>query len=162
MFCPSCGEQNSLEQKFCRKCGINLEQTAMSVREQVDALGVTKQAHALEKFGSVAFGGLGVVIGLGTLGIIYAILENMVLSGRRPYAGLLLVAFVIFAALSLTYVFWNEMLKDKRRKLEQNAAPEPEIPRSTGKLSDGATFERVPSVTERTTSLLETPASKAK
>lgn len=74
MFCPNCGEQNSLEQKFCRNCGINLEQTAAFVREQS--------------------------------------------------AG--------------------------------------ETPGSTGQLADGAAFEPVPSITERTTNLLEMPSAQAK
>ena len=25
MHCPSCGNESSIDQKFCRKCGFNLE-----------------------------------------------------------------------------------------------------------------------------------------
>ena len=31
MHCPSCGNESSLEQKFCRKCGFNLEPVSQLV-----------------------------------------------------------------------------------------------------------------------------------
>src|SRR4051794_9259781 len=132
MFCPSCGEQNSVKQKFCRKCGMNLEQTAALMQSMSPSTDHMKQARLAEKFGSVAFAGLGVVVVLGILAVIYAILDNMVLSGRRPVAGLLLVTLVIFAALSLSYVIWNEVLKEKRTKLSRDPEHGEEMPRSTG------------------------------
>jgi hypothetical protein len=34
MFCPSCGKDNEIDQRFCRACGLNLEPAAISLREQ--------------------------------------------------------------------------------------------------------------------------------
>lgn len=37
MFCPSCGSENSEEQRFCRKCGLHLQTIAQVVAHQVNA-----------------------------------------------------------------------------------------------------------------------------
>jgi len=158
MFCPSCAEKNDIDQKFCRRCGLNLEQTAISVREQAGDAGVvelTRQERYLATFGTIAFGGFGVVIAIAVLGIIYAIIANMIWNGKQPLYGVLLVAFVVFAFLSLGYVFWNESLKERRAKLSPSADPILDAPATTGKLTDGADFEPVPSVTEHTTTALD-------
>lgn len=79
MFCPQCASKNDSDQKFCRACGMNLEQTALSVREQSGddvPADLTRQEKALAKFGTVAFTGFGVVICIAVLGIIYAIVTT--------------------------------------------------------------------------------------
>lgn len=158
MFCPACANPNSVEQKFCRSCGMNLESSATSLLEQYpdgSRSDLQRKERSLERFGKVAFTGLGVVVSIGVLGVIYAILENMVLSGRRPYAGVLLIAFVVFAALGLAYVMWAESLKDQRQKLNnprELPSPEPNLqlpPRDTKHLIPA------PSVIEGTTELLD-------
>jgi len=154
MFCPNCGANNSTEQKFCRSCGLNLEAAAQSLLEQIPSAanaGLLKRKRALEKFGGIAFTGLGIAILSGIIGLIYLILTKMVLSGSSPAAGLILILFVIFAALTLAYVFMNETLKKK--------GPNPEMTRElgkgdeTGKLLEEGHFEAA-SVTVRTTDLL--------
>src|SRR5688500_4891112 len=116
MFCPGCGSNNSTEQKFCRSCGMNLEQTAMSLLEQFPTAGrasLQKQERMLERFGQIAFYGFGGVILVGVFSIIYLFITQLVLSGRNFWGGLLLAAFILFAGLTLTYVFLSESLKDK-------------------------------------------------
>lgn len=163
MFCPSCANQTTTEQKFCRKCGMNLEGTTASLLEQFpDGSHSTfqRQERALDVFGRVAFSGLGIIAVLGVLGIIYAVLENMVLSGRRPYSGILLVALIVFAALGLTYVILTEVLKERRNKQtnpEQLNPPKPNLelpPLDTNDLIP------VPSVVENTTRKLKAEARK--
>lgn len=34
MYCPDCGKTNSAEQKFCRACGLQLEQVVQSLVAQ--------------------------------------------------------------------------------------------------------------------------------
>lgn len=156
MFCPSCSANNSVEQKFCRSCGMNLEGTVASLLEQFPdgaRSELQKQEQKLERFGNIAFTGFAVVLGLGVLGLLYWILDKMVIGEASPLPGILLMAFIVFAALTLSYVVMNEHLKEKRAKLGK--LPDQLPAAKTGKLLDESRFEPVPtSVTEGTTQLL--------
>ena len=137
---------------------MNLEQSAHSLLEQFpnkQRLDLQREEKMLERFGKVAFTGFGIVIGIAVLAMVYLIFEDMVLSGKQPLPGLLLIAFIVFAGLTLGYVIWNENLKEKRAKIDATPAVPAEEARPTGKLTDGADFEPVPSVAENTTELLK-------
>jgi hypothetical protein len=145
---------------------MNLEQTATSLLEQFPTdqrPTIRKHEEMLDRFGRIVFGGFGVVVLAGIVGIIYAILTKMVFSGANFWAGLLLIAFVIFAGLSLTYVVLNESLKEKRSKLNpQTSAPTAELGApDTGRLLPESKFEPAISVTEDTTGLL-TPSRETR
>jgi hypothetical protein len=68
--------------------------------------------------------------------------------------GILLIAFILFAVLSLTYVVFHEGLKEKRKKAMQVPPQELHPPVATGKLIEEREFEPIPTVTENTTDLL--------
>ncbi|HEX8267050.1 MAG TPA: zinc ribbon domain-containing protein, partial [Pyrinomonadaceae bacterium] len=117
MFCPNCGTRNSSEQKFCRSCGLNLEKSIESLLEQLttaESANLLKQTKLLEKYGNFAFGGFAAVFLLGISVLVFTILNKMVLSGGNVIFGLLLLAFIIFAVLTLVYVFLNESVKEKK------------------------------------------------
>ena len=157
MFCPNCGANNSTEQKFCRSCGLNLERTAESLLEQIpsaESVKLLKRERKLEKFGTIAFGGFGLVILTGIGAIIYLIFTKMILTGENVFAGILLVAFMIFAALTLAYVVFNEDLKERKQKAKPTLQSELADARDTGKLLEEKPFEPAASVTENTTDLL--------
>ncbi|MCA1638066.1 MAG: zinc ribbon domain-containing protein, partial [Acidobacteria bacterium] len=119
MFCPNCGANNSTEQKFCRSCGLNLEKSAESLIEQLpnaESASLLKQGQLVEKFGNFALGGLGIVLLTGVSTFIYIIFSKMILPGTNILAGILLIAFLIFALFSLIFVFFNESLKEKKAK----------------------------------------------
>src|SRR5688572_2360873 len=102
MFCPACGARNSTEQKFCRSCGMNLEQSASSLLEQFPGtprVDLQKEERMLERFGTIAFGGFGLVLAFAILTFVYLIFTGWVLSGEKPFGGLVLIAFMIFSAL---------------------------------------------------------------
>ena len=158
MFCPACANQTSTEQKFCRSCGMNLESAAASMLEQYPDGAHAKfkrQERNLERFGAVAFTGFAVVVVIFVLGLLYAILTKMILSDTQPYVGALLMAFIIFAALTLTYVIKRESLKEQREKLKNPR----ELPTPTPNLQlrelDTNDLIPAPSVVEGTTELLE-------
>ena len=158
MFCPNCGANNSTEQNFCRSCGLNLEDTAKSLLAQIpsaESANLLKREQMLEKFGNVAFGGFGIVLLLAIGGIIYAIITGMILSGKNPWVGALLTAFIIFAALTLVFVVFNEDIKEKKKKLSLQAQKELAEPKTTDKLLEEKPFEPA-SVTENSTELLLT------
>ena len=157
MFCPNCGANNTTEQNFCRSCGLNLEDTAKSLLLQIpsaETANLIRRERLLEKFGNIAFTGFGIVLLIAIGGIIYAIITGMILSGKNPWAGILMVAFIIFAALTLSYVVFNEDLKEKKQKLSLRAQNELSETKPTGRLLEEKPFEPVPSVVENSTELL--------
>lgn len=157
MFCPNCGANNTTEQNFCRSCGLNLEDTAKSLLAQMpsaETANLLRREQMLEKFGTIAWSGFGIVLLIAIGGIIYAIVTEMILSGKNPYVGALMTAFIVFAALTLAYVVFNEDLKEKKQKLNLRAQKELAEPKTTGKLLEEKPFEPVPSVVENSTELL--------
>jgi len=157
MFCPNCGANNSTEQKFCRSCGLNLERTAESLLEQMpsaESAKLLKRERNLEKFGSIAFGGFGVVLLSAVIAIIYLIFTKVILTGNSIFGGILLIAFIIFAALTLVYVVFNEDLKERKQKMNPTLKNNLSEKQNTAKLLEEKPFEPIPSITENTTGLL--------
>ena len=137
---------------------MNLEQTAMSLLEQfptAQRANLQRYERVLERFGKIAFAGFGVVVLTAILGIIFVIITRMILTGANFWTGILLVAFIIFAGLTLSYVMLNETLKEKRAKLNVPAPGlEPAAP-DTGRLLNEPSFQPASSVVEETTHLLD-------
>ena len=159
MFCPACGSNNSDEQRFCRRCGMNLEATAQSLRDWVpsaESADLIRREQRLERFGRIAFGGFGLIVMLAVIGLIYTIATKMVLSGSEPWVDVLLIAFITFAALTLTYVVFNEDLKARRRRARPAPPTALEGSVVTGKLLEETQFEPISTVTDNTTELLPT------
>ncbi len=157
MFCPNCGANNSTKQKFCRSCGLNLEKTAESLVEQfpdTESTNILKQSQLVEKFGNFAFSSFGVVILAAVIALTYFIFSKMILTGANVVVGILLITFLIFAFLSLIFVFFNESLKEKKAKINPALSSELTKAKDTGKLLEEKPFEPVPSVTENSTKLL--------
>ncbi len=160
MYCPSCGQENSTEQKFCRKCGLNLEKAAESLKEQAPAwLSVHDEDHWLELLGKFAIGGTALV-GLVAVGaMVYTIVTKFILTGTGVFFGIVMSLLLIFAVLGVAYVALNEGRKGKRKQ----AIPPSEIEKpDTAKLLDTGSFEPIPSVIEDTTDLLGVEAKTRK
>ncbi|MEQ1644854.1 MAG: hypothetical protein ABL959_15500, partial [Pyrinomonadaceae bacterium] len=115
---------------------MNLEGAAASLLEQFpdgQRTDLQREERNLERFGKVAFTGFGIVLFLGVLGLLYWIFDRMIVGDAGLLSGILLMAFIIFSALALTYVVWQESLKEKRAKLGRT--PNPTLPAATtGKL----------------------------
>ncbi len=159
MFCPNCGANNNTEQKFCRACGLNLEETAGSLIAQLPSAGeksLLKQRQQLEKLGTLAFCGFSCVVVIGIIAIIYAIFTRFIFNGPPDsvITGILLILFIIFAALALAYVVFNEILKEKKQKINPHAGTEMGGAKDTGKLLHEGALQPVSSVTDHTTELL--------
>ena len=154
MFCPNCGATNSIAQKFCRSCGMNIESSALSLVEHLppNPSQLRKRGESLEKFGNIAFGGLGIAVVAGIVGLIYLILTRMVFAGDRLVVGILLIGFLVFAGLTLAYVFLKESQKEKLAKLDSNL--QLELAGSHSSLLNEGHFQPAASVAERTTELL--------
>jgi hypothetical protein len=139
---------------------MNLEQISAALTDQLperDA-DLERRAARLEVFGNIAFVGLGIILLVGIVGILYAIITKMILSGAQPLAGVLLANFVLFAALALTYVFLRENLNERKKKARaiSVSTPEPDAGIDTNKLLQDPIIEPAPSIVEETTDLLPT------
>ncbi len=154
MYCPNCGTKTSIDQNFCRACGLGLEKIAVSLTEQLPTKpnrSLQEQKERFEKLGMAALG----VFGLGILSFIsYSLVYKLIISKGDVLTGLAMIGFIIMIACGLASVVLfakaNELGKDapKRQPQELSSAE------STKELLTEGHFEPVPSVTDRTTELL--------
>lgn len=154
MYCPNCGKVNSVEQKFCRGCGMSLETVVQALDQQFPATDAEKNLQdgkrKIERLMIIAGGTAGSILLFGVLwGIIYKI---MIGKGEILF-GLMFLVFIIglllFATLSLFREF--PFKKSAKHQLPQEVVAQP---KDTARLLPDSHREPLPSVTERTTDLL--------
>jgi Na+-translocating ferredoxin:NAD+ oxidoreductase RnfG subunit len=78
------------------------------------------------------------------------------MNGTNVYFAVLLIAFIVFAFLSLIFVFFNENLKEKKAKINPAVKNELNEKKDTAKLLEEKFFEPAASVTENSTELFYT------
>jgi uncharacterized membrane protein YqaE (UPF0057 family) len=95
MFCPQCGAENSMEQKYCRRCGLQLAAARISLQGGIgQALTKHKKGELL-----LSSGGFTLVI------FIFAALANIFLnSGSWNYAVLINLLLGLLIAVPLMVV----------------------------------------------------------
>jgi hypothetical protein len=157
MFCPNCGAKTSVEQKFCRACGLQLEKIALSLSEQLPTRPdehLLSQKERYERLGVAALS----VFGVGVLGImLYGVIYKIMISQGNWLSGLGLLGFLIMAGCGILSVILFAKAKEAeeaagKRRLEQKETAVTATP--TNELLTEGHFEPVPSVTDRTTELL--------
>jgi hypothetical protein len=158
MFCPGCGTKTSIEQKFCRSCGLSLEKAAQSLIEQLPTQLSDERKSRKEKLERMGVAALS-VFGLGVLAmLLYGVVYKVILVQGRTWEGLAILGFlaIIASGLLAVYLFAEAndsdklLFKKKEQRPPELATPSP----TTGKLLPESDFEPLPSVTERTTELL--------
>ena len=155
MYCPNCGTQTATDQKFCRACGLALEKIAQSLGEQLPARmdqSLLARKERLEKFGVGALS----VFGVGVLGYLLQPLGQKLLEQGSLLTKLALVGFAIMLGCGLLSVILFARAKElgEQASKRQPQPNEIETAGSTKELLPEARFERVPTVTDRTTELL--------
>jgi MFS family permease len=136
---------------------MNLEQIAAAMTDQYPTGSMhelDRKEKQLERFGRIAFGGFGIVIGIAVIGLIVTIFSKMILTGSQFWVGIVLVAFIVFAALALAFVFLNEDLKERRKAMARPAAKDSGLGAVTNELLLQPPASQFVSVTEDTTELL--------
>ena len=156
MYCPNCGTKTSIDQNFCRACGLGLEKVALSLTEQLPARvdqSLQARKDRLEKMGVAALS----VFGLGALSfLLYSIGYKLMISQGNVLAGLAMIGFVVMIACGITSVILFARAKELGDEATKRRS-QPELSNATTKqLLSEAHFEPIPTVTERTTELLVT------
>ena len=160
MYCPNCGTKTSLDQNFCRACGLSLEKTALSLSEQLPAKvdqSLQAQKERLEKLGVAAL----TVFGISVLSLLLFLLGQKLIDKGLPGILAMLAALIIIVC-GLGSVILFARAKDLEEKASKRRQPNLTSGSETTKelLSEGH-FEPVPTVTERTTELLAVDKHKS-
>ena len=142
MYCPTCGNEITVELKYCNRCGANLTLPATSAPMYLAPVKLTVPSIVL---GITILGGLGVIFGGAT---------EFARQGLHPAAIVWMVLFsaaTLFGCTGLLIRFLTKMMT-----LGRELAPPQSQPRPT--FTDRPTvshlpprMEPVPSVTENTT-----------
>ena len=154
MYCPNCGKATSIDQNFCRSCGLSLEKIAVSLSEQRPAKldeSLRAQKERLEKYGVAALS----VFGLGFFGfVVYLIVQKIIAKGGDPLTLFGMLGFLLMVVCGLAAVILFARAKDLREKSSKLQQQNLSSGNQTGQLLSEGHFEPVPTVTERTTELL--------
>jgi hypothetical protein len=158
MYCPNCSNKISLDQKFCRTCGLGLEKIAQSLAEQLPTQlneDLLAKKDRLERLGVTALS----VFGLGLLGLLIYMVGYKLIAQGRLLAALGIIGLIVLVGSGLLSVILfakaNEMKEESnKRRLEQ--PEEASLRADTAKLLQENRLEPVPSITEHTTELLRT------
>ena len=153
MYCPNCGKTNSGEQKFCRSCGLSLENVVQSLAEQLPGTNIDKNLGERQRKVDLWAKILGTsVISLSVLAVLWFIIYQLFVLQDDVELGLGVMVLILgFLAFILLMIYREYLVKASKRTLPQPASlPAPE----TGELLPEPSFEPIPSVTERTTELL--------
>lgn len=164
MYCPICSTRISLNQKFCRSCGLGLEKIAQSVSEQLPTRleqNLQDRKTKLERLGVIALS----IFGVGVLGLfLYMVGYKLMLSQGKVLAALGILGLVVILGSGLLSVLLFAKAKEVEEASTRRRLPEPdEMPEaaSTSKLLPECDLKPIPSVTERTTKLMFTEKQSA-
>ena len=154
MHCPSCGNESSLDQKFCRKCGFNLEPVGRLVAGEAATESVEPVKSEAERllvrrmFRWLSWGCMVLLVGV----ILLIINKSFFHAGIfHALASLFLIGGLVVASYGvLSSIIKGTYLPGKTsqgpKQISQN--------RTTNELPEGRIPVPVPSVTERTTKLI--------
>src|SRR5215208_2523617 len=104
-YCPSCGNEITVELKYCNRCGANLTLPAMSPPTVLAPVRMTMPSIVL---GLMILGGLGIIFGSAT---------DLARSGIHPAAIVWMVLFsaaALFGCTALVIRFFTKMLTMQR------------------------------------------------
>lgn len=157
MYCPGCATKISLDQKFCRSCGLGLEKIVQSLEEQLPTKldeSLQDRKNRLERLGVAALS----IFGIGALSIfLYTVGYKLMLTQGKFVAALGVLALLVILGCGIISVILFANAKEvEEARVRQRIQPSKEMPETevAERVLPESHFEPVPSVVERTTELL--------
>ena len=142
MYCPTCGNETTVELKYCNRCGANLTLPTMSAPTVMAPVRITVPSIVL---GMMVLGGLGIIFGGAS---------EFARNGLHPAAIVWMVLFsaaALFGCTALMIRFFTKMLTLQRETLPAQR-PRPVMSERQQPMHHlPPRMEPVPSVTENTT-----------
>ena len=142
MYCPTCGNEISVELKYCNRCGANLTLPATSAPMVLAPVKLTVPSIVL---GMTILGGLGVIFGAAS---------DFARQGLHPAAIVWMVLFsaaTLFGCVGLLIRFLTKMMTLHRELAPPQPQPRPAFNDRPAVQHLPPRMEPVPSVTENTT-----------
>jgi hypothetical protein len=142
MYCPTCGNEITVELKYCNRCGANLALPTTTTTTAIAPVKLTVPSIVL---------GLTIVIGLG---IIFGGASEFARQGLHPAAIVWMVlvsAAMLFGCTGLMIRFWTKLLTMQREIVTGQPQRPAFAERATMHNLPPPRMEPVPSVTENTT-----------
>ena len=142
MYCPTCGNEITVELKYCNRCGANLTLPATSAPMVLAPVKLTIPSIVL-----------GITI-LGGLGVIFGAASDFARQGLHPAAIVWIVLFsaaTLFACVGLLIRFLTKMMTLGRELAPPQQQPRPACTDRPPVHHLPPRMEPVPSVTENTT-----------
>ncbi|HKP39164.1 MAG TPA: zinc ribbon domain-containing protein [Pyrinomonadaceae bacterium] len=158
MHCPGCGNESTVDQKFCRKCGFNLEPVGKlfvpdNESAQVELTKAERESLLVRHmFRWMSWGGIALLIGVVLLVVSKQVFPSPLIALPASFfliAGIVMASYGVFSAIG----------RGTKLPLEKAPKSPNELrPADTTNELDVARIP-VPSVTERTTQLIEAKRS---
>ena len=152
MNCPKCGLQAQPDQKFCRVCGAGLQMTTQPLAdlERSPAVSAKYEKQRVSKLTLLGFIIMFIGIALG-------------LTGKKLLnEEMLTVVGVLVAVAGMFLTAYSGISPPSRQKFDSSPSSQPKVLstfRPDKYLPHERNIEYVPSITERTTNLLENSAA---
>ena len=162
MYCPGCGTEAPVTQRFCRSCGFSLEKVPQLVAEQLSeseeildikaAEKLKRRQQEIDRWLSIAGIGFITLVTLSMLvGLIY-----LMLAGNLPIVpGIVILILILGGFVAASLAMYSEKLKKSlsgSTAQRSKALPEREM---TSERSIDDLDQPFFSITERTTNLLD-------
>jgi predicted amidophosphoribosyltransferase len=152
MFCPNCGANNNRKQNYCRFCGLNLQDAAKSLTNQIVFGEDSKSLKKLSSIKRVVDFTSTTLIGMLLVGIA-AYLFFFDPKFGKDLIKISLGVFFLLKTIQEVIGYFQRRARSRNKRFEPKAA-EQFGPQETAKLLEEKTFEPVPSVIENSTALL--------